>query len=371
MITIFFISIGLCIGYIYLLQWITEGWEACGSYKKGSHSIRVTIIIAARNEEANIEDCLTSIYKNNYPKDLLEIIVVDDQSEDNTAIIIKDRFPEVILLSTGSIKGKKAAIRIAANTAQGELLVFTDADCIVVDTWIETLVSNYDSEAINFIAAPVKIALEDSNISRFQFLDVAATMAVTANGIYRQSYYSANGANMAVNREKFIELYAVRKDEEIASGDDMFTIQYLAQEDRSKVIYVKSIAATVTTKGEDSLRALISQRKRWASKSQHYPEKNIIWIQGYVFVLVLVILANVILGLMSDGLGVFTALMMLSIKITMDYLFLGYICDHYGKQEATKKYLISAASYNIYILLAGLFAIVPSKYVWKGRTQNK
>lgn len=367
MILIFFISIGLSIGYIYLLQWITEGWDATGSYKGEEVDIKVTVIIAARNEENTISECLTSVFKNDYPSRLLEVIVVDDQSEDRTAAIIKSQFPQVKLLSNSKASGKKAAIQLAAQQAEGELLLFTDADCIVPQKWIETIVANYDANQVNFIAAPIQIDLEDTIISRFQYLDVAATMAVTANGIHRKRYYSANGANMAVDKQQFLSLYTHREDAKIASGDDMFTIQYLAKQDPTKIIYVRSLDATVATKGEESLGDLISQRKRWAGKSQHYPEKNIILLQGYVFFMVAAILGNVLLGIMTDGLGVFTAMMMLFIKVTMDYLFLSHICRYFDKEEATKKYLISAASYNIYILLAGLVAIIPGTYEWKGR----
>ena len=368
MILTFFISIGLSIGYIYLLQWITDGWEATGSYKGGDSTIKVTVIIAARNEEISIAKCLKSIFQNQYPSNLLEIIVVDDQSEDKTASIIAEQYPQVKLLSTKKDSGKKAAIALATKEAQGELLLFTDADCTVPITWIQTMVANYDSDQVHFLAAPIQIDLLDTNLSRFQYLDVAATMAVTANGIQRQKYYSANGANMAVKKSTFLDLYDVRNDEKIASGDDMFTIQYLAQQDLSKITYVRSVEATVTTKGEAKILDLISQRKRWAGKSRHYPDKNIILVQGYVFLLVVAILGNVILGFMTDGLGVFTAVMMLFIKVTIDYLFLAHICKFFKKEEATKKYLISAASYNVYILFAGLVALIPGKYVWKGRS---
>jgi len=195
-------------------------------------------------------------------------------------------------------------------------------------------------------------------------------MAVTANGIFRKSYYSANGANMAVNREEFIKLYGIRKDSDIASGDDMFTIQYLAKQDSSRIIFLRSLNAMVTTKGESSFGNLVAQRKRWAGKSRHYPEKNIVLVQSYVFLLVLMIFFNLVFGLMTDGLGVFTAVMMLFIKITMDYLFLSHLCTYYKQEEATKKFLISAASYNVYILLAGFVALFPSKYIWKGRSIN-
>lgn len=367
MILIFFISIGLSVGYIYLLQWIIEGWDATGSYKIDDAKTKVSVIIAARNESLFIAECLESIYKNDYPQNLFEVIVVDDHSEDKTSAIIMEEFPQVRLLSNKNGYGKKYAIELASRNADGNLLLFTDADCLVPPQWISTMVANYNSNDIDFLAAPIQIQLKDSYLSRFQFLDVVATMAVTANGIQRKKYYSANGANMAVNKTKFLELYEVRQDAKIPSGDDMFTIQYLAKQDPSKISFVRALDATVTTKGEETLKELISQRKRWAGKSKHYPEKNILLVQGYVFGLVFVILANFIFGLATDGLGVFTAIMMLFIKVTMDYLFLNYLCKYFEKEEATKKFLISAASYNVYILFAGIIALLPGEYIWKGR----
>ena len=62
MILLFFISIGLGIGYIYLLQWITEGWESCESTKINTSSTKVSVIIAARNEELYIAKRVDSIY---------------------------------------------------------------------------------------------------------------------------------------------------------------------------------------------------------------------------------------------------------------------------------------------------------------------
>ena len=156
----------------------------------------------------------------------------------------------------------------------------------------------------------------------------------------------------------------------LASGDDIFTIQYLAKQDPSKITFIRSLDATVTTKGEKTLIDLISQRKRWAGKSRHYPEKNIVLVQGYVFLLVALMLFNLFFGLLTNGFGVFIAVLMLFIKVTMDYLFLSHLCKHYRKEEATKKYLISAASYNLYILFAGLVAMFPGKYDWKGRSLN-
>ena len=55
----------------------------------------ISIVIPAYNEEHFIEDCLNSVYQQDYPKELLEVIVVDGNSHDRTAEIIREKFPQV------------------------------------------------------------------------------------------------------------------------------------------------------------------------------------------------------------------------------------------------------------------------------------
>lgn len=354
-------------------MWITDGWDALSFHDTEViiYDTKVSIIIAARNEEKYISDCLTSILNNCYPSDLLEVIVVDDLSTDNTFKIVAKNFPTVNLLQTSSENtGKKSAIKLASKHATGDLLIFTDADCIVTSEWIANLVRVYVTTPAKFIAAPIQIALGDDWLSRFQFLDVSATMAVTGAGIYYQKFYAANGANMAVDKNAFLALYDIRKDEHLASGDDMFAIQYLATQNVNNIHFLKSNSATVTTKGESTLSDFIVQRKRWAGKSKHYPTKGILYIQGFVFLFVALITLNIIFGMLTNGFGIFIAALMIFIKVIIDYLFLSKIVKFFNQQEALKNYLLSALIYNIYILWAGAVAMIPTSYNWKDRSVN-
>lgn len=64
--------------------------------------------------------------------------------------------------------------------------------------------------------------MNETILSKFQWLDFAATMAITANGIYRQSYFLANGANLSYQKHTFDQVKGFENNEILASGDDVF-----------------------------------------------------------------------------------------------------------------------------------------------------
>ncbi|UOF00046.1 glycosyltransferase [Bdellovibrio reynosensis] len=114
----------------------------------------MSIIIPCRNEEKNIGTLLTSLSKSTYPQ--LEIIVVDDSSSDNTAVVAKS-FSQVKVLSAESKPagwvGKNWACWTGALKAQGELLLFTDADTIHNDG-LANAVSFFTLKKADLISAP-------------------------------------------------------------------------------------------------------------------------------------------------------------------------------------------------------------------------
>lgn len=103
------------------------------SYPDSKACPRVSIIVPARNEERNIRTCISSLLGQEYP--FFEVIVVNDQSEDGTADIIFDlqkHYPQLRVLDSDALPqgwtGKNRACHVGYRQAQGELLVFTDAD---------------------------------------------------------------------------------------------------------------------------------------------------------------------------------------------------------------------------------------------------
>ncbi|MFO7622470.1 MAG: glycosyltransferase, partial [Bacteroidales bacterium] len=102
----------------------------------------VSVIIACRNEEKNMEKLLRHLAAQDYPPHLFEVIVVDDNSDDQTACIASsfDRSMNLKVISNEG-SGKKNAIRTGIGSSQGRLIITTDADCRMGTGWISTIAS--------------------------------------------------------------------------------------------------------------------------------------------------------------------------------------------------------------------------------------
>ncbi|MFZ9661533.1 MAG: glycosyltransferase, partial [Chitinophagaceae bacterium] len=91
----------------------------------------VSVIVPARNEALRISDCLQSLLDQDYPADCMEIIVVDDHSSDQTAVLATAMGVRVIHLQDAAfhsptIAYKKAALTAGISNAKGEIIMTTD-----------------------------------------------------------------------------------------------------------------------------------------------------------------------------------------------------------------------------------------------------
>lgn len=373
-ISIFVLAIILSIGYIILLTRIIEGWdntEIWGTPSNFSPSTKVSIIIAARNEEENITQCLKSILNCLFPHQHLEIIVVNDHSSDTTAQKVKDlNHPCVTLINLTQKTGKKNALTLGIENSSGNIIGYTDADCIVPKNWLMSFVSYFELNGPKCIAGPITYLYDKSTLQRFQYIDALNNMCVTANGIQKGIYYMANGANLFFSKQAFDETGGYNNNLNLASGDDMFLIQAIANLYPKKIAFLKSPEAIVQTQPEKTFSALKTQRTRWATKSKSYTNKNIMRIQGFVFVFVVIIILNLILSPIGSSLCLFGFLFALFIKWTMDYLYLSKIADFFNDKKPLKSFFGASIGFIGYILFAGWKALRPTKYNWKGRETN-
>lgn len=110
-----------------------------------------TVIVAARNEEANIERCLRGLLEQDFPADRLQIIAVNDESEDATLAIMEQLAAEhpgrLVIVTTKAeespARGKARAIAQGMDHATGEIVLLTDADCLPPTTWVRGVVDYF------------------------------------------------------------------------------------------------------------------------------------------------------------------------------------------------------------------------------------
>jgi glycosyltransferase involved in cell wall biosynthesis len=98
---------------------------------------KVSVIICAYNAERTMRQCLESLRKLDYPN--FEVIIVDDGSRDATAQIAVE-FPEFRLIRQSN-KGLSVARNVGLHAALGELIAYTDSDCVVDPHWLAFMVS--------------------------------------------------------------------------------------------------------------------------------------------------------------------------------------------------------------------------------------
>lgn len=361
------IVLALGLAYFALTNWYIRWWQRLDTWvlpdNYEAHS-RISVLIAARNEAAHIAACLESIVANEYPAHLLEILVVDDHSDDETARIAA-RFPGVrVLQLPAGRQGKKAALAHALQAAQGDLVVCTDADCIVPPQWLRHIASVFEQRAaVQLLTAPVLFFEPGNFAEHFQALDMTGTMLITGAGIHSGWQRMGNGANLAYRRGLHSALEALEKTAHRASGDDMFLLQQTAQHFPEGVFFLKSTEAVVLTAAMPDWLSFFRQRLRWGGKNAVLPEWPIrlalllVWLNAWAVLLSFPLvlwywwLPAVALGL----------------KAWSDQRLLRRATAYFEQSVLMERFGRSFVAHTLYIVLVGTASIFMPAYGWKGR----
>ncbi len=121
------------------------GWYQSSSYLGRDRTV-ISIIIPAFNEEKNIARCLDGLRKQAGVREDCEIIVVDDGSTDTTREIAQGQGARVLAQSN---QGAAAARNFGARNARGEIILFTDADCVPDSNWVAAMIEPFkESEVV-------------------------------------------------------------------------------------------------------------------------------------------------------------------------------------------------------------------------------
>lgn len=335
--------------------------------------VRVAVLIAARNEAQKIVACLNAIANNNYPKSLYQVCVIDDESEDNTVEIVSNWINQHSLhLNFQLIKnkgvGKKAAIETGIHHIDTDLVMTTDADCVVSPHWLSLFATLYAQKKAKFIAAPVAFFPENSWFTRFQSLDFLGMMGITAAGIKGRFLYMCNGANLAYPLAVFHEVEGFKDINHVASGDDMLLMHKIVQRYPHDIYFLKNTQASVFTYAKDTLDSFLGQRIRWASKSSSYTQYYTIIQLGISYLFCVNILHSLLL--ISFGKSFFYVfLIQFSLKSAIDFCFLGSVTLFFKQRKLMtfNNFFISQIAHIFYIAFVGTASIFQPKYVWKGR----
>ncbi|MEJ7587060.1 MAG: glycosyltransferase [Ferruginibacter sp.] len=369
------ISFLLFISYAILIIYYRQSWISIPQFKVDGASLpttKISIIIPARNEQENIGACLDSINHQTYPAHLFEILVVDDFSTDKTAAIVLNYGQHNIRLislkdlveATAINSYKKKAIEIAVAQSTGELIVTTDADCIVQPRWLRTIAAFYEKSGAAFIAMPVVYEYKYNLLEIFQALDFMTLQGITGASVYKKAHSMCNGANLAYQKKAFLAADGFKGVDNIASGDDMLLMHKIFKIFPAGVFFLKSCEVIVSTKPMETLKGFFNQRVRWASKADKYEDKRIF------AVLLLVYLFNAWIILLAIGSGLssflYCLLVLLAGKTILELYFLFPVARFFNKQGILWWFPLAQPFHVVYTVIAGWLGKFGS-YRWKER----
>jgi GT2 family glycosyltransferase len=186
----------------------------------------ISIIIPVKNEKKTIQDLLDSLMKINYPREKMEILLVDGYSTDGTRKIIRD-YPVEMIDQIG--RGLNAARNTGARKAKGEIIVFTDGDCVVSPNWLKAIEKDFQDPDTNFVGGsvrgydnidPISVYLEET------FFQVTPKFRGRIETTDLDLHNFPAGANMAFRREALEKIDYF--DERITYGfDDLEPLERL------------------------------------------------------------------------------------------------------------------------------------------------
>lgn len=177
---------------------------------------RVSVIVPVLNGARHVGRCLDALRAQTYPEDLLEIIVVDNGSHDETRACV--RAHGVTLLVERRAKSPYLARNAALLRARGDVLAFTDADCVPAKSWVERGVARLEAEGADLVGGRVDFEL-GAHPRPAQLLDAIKNLdnekSIAERGV-------AKTGNLFVSRRVFDEIGAFSADRR-SGGDVEFT----------------------------------------------------------------------------------------------------------------------------------------------------
>jgi len=260
-----FLISGLILGLYYLFYLLPLNRQA-KALDPVDHWPAVSLIIAYKDEEENLKYHFDHWLAQDYPN--LELILVDDHSEDHGPGFLKFREQDgVKLISLKAKKGKKAAIQAGIQAASHSILLFTDADCKPMGrSWVKQMVKpllKRKQISVGYSGFYPKLSLLNL-IQRYEnCMNAVQNSAMIAKG----RAYMAVGRNLAYRKE-LLKAAFFDQTGTILSGDDDLLVNQLSVE--FNTVFVEKLESQTISKAADSWKSYFHQRRRQLEAGKFY-----------------------------------------------------------------------------------------------------
>jgi poly-beta-1,6-N-acetyl-D-glucosamine synthase len=329
---------------------------------------RAEVIIAVRNEEANIESLLKSLAAQDEPG--CAFLFVDDDSSDRTPEILEGFCASMdgrarFLLRKGDpglLTRKQAALELAFSHCRGEILLFTDGDCVVGPGWVRSMVDGFADPGVDVVLGRIELETDGSFLSRFQAFEQPLI-----------NQYNLGSASMGLPTGCFGNDMAARA-QAIRSVGGFTRIGYSVTEDAAllaalsrrpgaRVRVATGAEAAVITRPKKSWKEYLNQHVRWNSGA--FFSRDITTRLSYSFIVLYLIfcMAALPFGFLDWRISI------LGLNAFLSMGFLGFAGGLYPGKRAGFYYarlLPYVFFFGFFYSFVSLKALLKRPFEWKG-----
>lgn len=265
-------------------------------------NLKLSIVIAAKNEDRKIENLIKALDNQDYPKDMYEVIIVDDNSKDTTLAttksLISDKFNMTVLSQNNpELPPKKGALSMGIEHAKNDFILITDADCTPLPGWIKAFVGKFRDGYDFLIGAAPFHQQNNSDINSFVCFENLRTTLLSFSAAELGFPYSGSARSFGFKKDSFNKVGGYKNTLQTMGGDDDLLIQE-AVKNKMSVGTVTNREAIVYSNTPFSFKEYAHQKKRHTKTSHHYLFKNKILV-AYWHLINLLALFSILLTLFS------------------------------------------------------------------------
>jgi len=288
-----------------------------GSGKNENNPVNISIIIALRNEEKNVDGLVESLNQLNYPKENFEVIFVDDHSADMTYDKLKTKIDSIINFSVLELKGpekigKREALNFGIGKSKHPYILITDADCHPESNWLQAY-SNKFNLGYDMLFGIATFYQKKNLVNKIScFENVRGTILSFSMSSYGLPYTAA-ARNFGFTKNTFESLGRYSKTKDTISGDDDLLLRE-AVKNKMKIGVVTEAGSFVYSETKNSFNKYFQQKARHTQTSFHYLKRHQV-ILGLWHLLNLAFLFSPLLMFFNPLLGI-----LLPSKLIIDFI---------------------------------------------------
>ena len=341
--------------------------------KKNSNKDNISIIIAVKDGSKSLDRLLKSLTQQTF-QGTIEFIIVDDNSTDNSIEIIKHYIKKDKRITftqsnygNKNLTHKKRALDAGIKIATGNILLFSDVDCFLPNSWVDDMILNFNND-IDYIVGYSEVPHSSNFVTLFQKIDFFMLMNAAHASINLNWYWASSGQNQAYKKSVFKKNNGFNQIANCLQGDDTLFFQLSKKINKNmKAVFAFNESNKVFCRKEKNIITFLKQRIRWSGDAikTWRLNKYFFLMSVCTFFTNFILFFNLFL-LIFQKISLNQFIIPLIFKFITEYCFALKGMKIHNDRYSIIQFLFWFLFQPIYIIIIGIGSLFQNHIAWKG-----